>query len=161
MRSDAVPTLCAKPTVSPNIHDYETRRSGNRGHDPKNIQREGEGFLPCRQSRHISSFSVYTLMFHGSMFSTWTFLFFKYFSSILYGCRAPDAVRRSVITTTGPLEVSGFTAGASEEGPRASDSIRVSVVGGAGSTACESTCAAIWADWDSLGNDCDSNSGCD
>ena len=75
--------------------------------------------VPSLQSLHISSLSVYTLMLYGSIASTLTFRFFKYLSSILYGCLAP-LVRSNVITTTGPLEVSGFAASVSVEGPIAS-----------------------------------------
>jgi hypothetical protein len=87
--------------------------------------------VPSRQSRHISSFSVYTLILYGSMSSTSILRFCKYFLSILYGCRAP-LVRSSIITRTGPLVLSGFAAGVSVDGPIASVSARFNVVGGAG-----------------------------
>lgn len=87
--------------------------------------------LPSLQSLQISSLSVYTLMLYGSIASTLTFRFFKYLSSILYGCLAP-LVRSNVITTTGPLEVSGFAAGVSVEGPIASVSAQVRVAGAEG-----------------------------
>jgi hypothetical protein len=41
-------------------------------------------------------------------------------------------VSNSVITTTGPFDVSGFTAGVSVEGPMASVSVRLRLVGSAG-----------------------------
>lgn len=71
------------------------------------------------------------MMLYGSIASTFTLRFFKYFSSILYGCRAP-VVSSKVITTTGPLELSGFAAGTSVEGPIASVSARLSSAGGVG-----------------------------
>lgn len=82
--------------------------------------------VPSRQSRHISSFSVYTLMLYGSISSTVTLRFLRYFSSILYGCLAP-VVRSNMITTVGPLVLSGFAAGPSVEGPSAASvSVRFS-----------------------------------
>lgn len=87
--------------------------------------------VPSRQSRHINSFNVYTLILYGSIASTLTLRFLRYFSSILYGCRAP-VVSSNVITTTGPFELSGFVAGVSDEGPIASVSERVRSVGGVG-----------------------------
>lgn len=56
---------------------------------------------------------------------------FRYLSSILYGCLAP-VVKSSMITSTGPLVLSGFEAGVSVEGPMASVSDLVKSVGGAG-----------------------------
>jgi hypothetical protein len=70
-------------------------------------------------------------MLYGSISSTVTSRFFRYFSSILYGCRAPVEGRSSIITTTGPFEASGTAAGVSVEGPIASVSARVRLVGGA------------------------------
>lgn len=84
-----------------------------------------------RQSRHMSSFKVYTLILYGSMASTVTLRFLRYFSSILYGCRAP-VVSSSIITSVGPFVLSGSNAGVSVDGPMASVSARVSSVGGAG-----------------------------
>ena len=72
-------------------------------------------------------------MLYGSIASTVTLRFFKYFSSILYGCLAP-VVRSSIITSTGPFELSGAAAGVSVEGPMASVSARFRLVGGAGFT---------------------------
>lgn len=69
-------------------------------------------------------------MLYGSMFSTLTLRFFRYFSSILYGCLAP-LVRSSIITRTGPFVLSGFAAGVSVDGPMASVSARFSAEGGA------------------------------
>ena len=57
-----------------------------------------------------------------------TFLLFKYFSSILYGCRAP-VVRSRVISTAGPGEGSETTMGLSESGPIAVESWRARLVG--------------------------------
>jgi len=65
------------------------------------------------------------------MFSTLMLRFFRYFSSILYGCLAP-LVRSSIITSTGPLVLSGFAAGVSVDGPIASVSARFNAAGGAG-----------------------------
>ena len=65
------------------------------------------------------------------MFSTLTLRFFRYFSSILYGCLEP-LVRSSIITSTGPLVLSGFAAGVSVDGPMASVSARFKAEGGAG-----------------------------
>jgi len=65
------------------------------------------------------------------MFSTLILRFFRYFSSILYGCLAP-LVRSSIITSTGPLVLSGFAAGVSVDGPIASVSARFNAAGGAG-----------------------------
>src|SRR5690242_3783567 len=88
--------------------------------------------VPSRQSRHISSFSVYTLMLYGSISSTVTLRFLRYFSSILYGCLAP-VVSSSIMTTVGPLLLSGFAAGPSVEGPRAASvSVRLSSLRGGG-----------------------------
>lgn len=70
-------------------------------------------------------------MLYGSMASTVTLRFFRYFSSILYGCRAP-VVSNSMMTTTGPFELSGFAAGVSVEGPIASVSLRLRSAGAAG-----------------------------
>lgn len=70
-------------------------------------------------------------MLYGSMSSTATLRFLRYFSSILYGCRAP-VVSSSMITTTGPFELSGFAAGVSVDGPIASVSLRFRSTGGAG-----------------------------
>jgi len=70
-------------------------------------------------------------MLYGSMFSTLILRFLRYFSSILYGCLAP-LVRSSMMTSTGPLVLSGFEAGVSVEGPMASVSARFKAVGGAG-----------------------------
>lgn len=65
-------------------------------------------------------------MLNGSIPSTCTLRFFRYFSSILYGCLAP-VVRRSIITSVGPLLLSGIAAGPSVEGPRAASvSVRFS-----------------------------------
>jgi hypothetical protein len=69
-------------------------------------------------------------MLYGSMFSTLTFRFFRYFSSILYGCLAL-LVRSSIITSTGPFVLSGFAAGVSVDGPMASVSARFKAGGGA------------------------------
>jgi hypothetical protein len=88
--------------------------------------------IPSRQSRHISSLSVWTLMLYGSISSTVTSRFLRYFSSILYGCLAPVEGSSNIITTTGPFDVSGIAAGVSVEGPIASVSARVRLVGGAG-----------------------------
>ena len=91
-------------------------------------RREMQGVpdVPSRQSRQISSFSVYTLMLYGSIPSTVTLRFFRYLSSILYGCLAP-VVSKSIITSVGPLVLSGFAAGPSVEGPRAASvSVRFS-----------------------------------
>jgi hypothetical protein len=85
--------------------------------------------VPSRQSRHISSFNVYTLILYGSQSSTSTLRFCRYFFSILYGCLAP-LVRSSIITSTGPFVLSGFAAGVSVDGPIASVSARFNVVGG-------------------------------
>lgn len=85
---------------------------------------------PSRQSLHINSLRVYTLMLYGSMSSTVTLRFLRYFSSILYGCRAP-VVSSNMITTTGPLVLSGFRAGVSVEGPIASVSVRLRLAGAA------------------------------
>ena len=88
--------------------------------------------VPSRQSRHINSLSVYTLMLYGSISSTVTLRFFRYFSSILYGCLAP-VVSNSMITTVGPLLLSGFAAGPSVEGPRAASvSVRFRSLRGGG-----------------------------
>ena len=65
------------------------------------------------------------------MFSTLMLRFFRYFSSILYGCLAP-LVRSSIITSTGPLVLSGFAAGVSVDGPIASVSARFNAAGDAG-----------------------------
>lgn len=67
-------------------------------------------------------------MLYGSIASALTLRFLRYFSSILYGCRAP-VVSSRVITTTGPFVLSGFAAGVSVEGPIASVSVRLSAVG--------------------------------
>jgi hypothetical protein len=103
--------------------------------------------VPSRQSRHISSFRVYTSMLYGSMSATSTPRFLRYFSSILYGCLAPVDGRSSIITTTGPFEASGTAAGVSVEGPMASVSARFKAVGGAGfaddATAVCDGCAVI------------------
>ena len=84
-------------------------------------------------SLSINSFSVYTLILNGSFFpfsvtpGTVTFRFAKYFSSILYGCRAPD-VRSNVITRAGPASLATIGAGMlSIEGPIATESSRVIV----------------------------------
>jgi hypothetical protein len=65
------------------------------------------------------------------MFSTVTLRFLRYLSSILYGCLFP-VVRSSMMTTVGPLVLSGFAAGESVEGPMASVSVRFSSARGAG-----------------------------
>lgn len=70
-------------------------------------------------------------MLYGSMASIATLRFFKYLSSILYGCLAP-VVRSSIITNTGPFELSGAAAGVSVEGPMASVSERFRLAGVAG-----------------------------
>ncbi len=68
---------------------------------------------------------VYTLMLKGSTSFdvVATFLLFKYFLSILYGCRAP-VVSSNVISTAGPGEGSETTIGLSEGGPMAVESWR-------------------------------------
>ena len=66
------------------------------------------------------------------MSSTTTLRFLRYLSSILYGCLAPVEGSSSIMTTTGPFELSGFAAGVSVEGPIASVSARLRFVGGAG-----------------------------
>jgi hypothetical protein len=80
--------------------------------------------------------------------------FFRYRSSILYGCRAP-VVSNSIITTTGPLVGSGLIVGVSVEGPIASDSARVRVAGGVNTSAFAGAadtgaicvlCSCVWAD---------------
>jgi hypothetical protein len=92
------------------------------------------------------------------MASTVMLRFFRYRSSILYGCRAP-VVSNSMITTTGPLVGSGLIVGVSVEGPIASDSARVRVAGGASSstfTGAADTgaicvlCSCVWEDGSSL-----------
>jgi hypothetical protein len=91
-------------------------------------------------------------MLYGSMFSTSTLRFLRYFSSILYGCLAPVEGRSSIMTTTGPFEVSGTAAGVSVEGPIASVSARFKVVGGAGFAddvaaiceGCAGTVSVVW-----------------
>jgi hypothetical protein len=98
------------------------------------------GLLGCAShsslhSRNINSFSVYTLILNGSFFpfsvtpGTLTFRFVRYFSSILYGWRAPD-VSSKVITNTGPASLVVGTVGmVSTEGPIATESSR-DIVGG-------------------------------
>jgi hypothetical protein len=82
--------------------------------------------IPSRQSRHINSFKLYTLRLYGFISSTCILRFFRYFSSILYGCLAP-VVRRSIMTNVGPLLLSGLAAGPSVEGPSAASvSVRFS-----------------------------------
>ena len=99
--------------------------------------------VPSRQSRHINSFSVYTLMLYGSMSSTVTLRFFRYLSSILYGCLAP-VVSKSIITTVGPLVLSGFAAGPSVEGPRAASvSVRFSSLRAGGAADDDAGCCVI------------------
>lgn len=120
--------------------------------------------LPSRQSLHINSFRVYTLMLYGSLASTCTLRFFKYFSSILYGCRAP-VVSNNVIMHTGPSELSGFAAGVSVEGPIAWDSLRFKVVGGAGfgeggETGETWTSCVSFVSWSSRGLDSGIDGGC-
>lgn len=68
------------------------------------------------------------------MASTVMLRFFRYRSSILYGCRAP-VVSSSIMTMTGPFVVSGFDVGVSVDGPIASDSARVRLAGASASTA--------------------------
>ncbi len=54
----------------------------------------------------------------GLLSGTLTFLFFRYFSSILYGCLAPVG-KSNVITSVGPVESAslGIGVGWSDEGP--------------------------------------------
>lgn len=80
-------------------------------------------------------------MLYGSIDSTATFRFLRYFSSILYGCRAP-VVSSNMMTRTGPLVLSGLAAGVSVDGPIASVSARVNSAGGA---ALAEVDGAIWA----------------
>ena len=81
-------------------------------------------------SLNINSFNVYTLMLYGSFFplsvilGTLTLRFVRYFSSILYGCRAPD-VRSKVIRRTVPASLTTEVGGLSVEGPIAIESSRV------------------------------------
>jgi hypothetical protein len=77
---------------------------------------------------------VYTLIDKGSFFPlsvnsvTVTFLFVKYFSSILYGCRAPDVNKRVMINTGASVDTA--TGLSSVADPIASESNRV-IAGGA------------------------------
>jgi hypothetical protein len=82
------------------------------------------------------------------MFSTVTLRFLRYFSSILYGCLAP-VVKSNMITTVGPLELSGFAAGVSVEGPMASVSVRFSSARVAGCAEVGTTGCVLSADVDS------------
>jgi hypothetical protein len=87
------------------------------------------------------------------MASTVTLRFFKYRSSILYGCLAPEA-SSSVITTAGPVDVSTFAVGPSVEGPMASGvswaaaegasacGCELEACGAGGEVSCDGICAA-------------------
>src|SRR5689334_22180768 len=80
-------------------------------------------------------------MLYGFISSTCMLRFFRYFSSILYGCLAPD-IRRSIITNVGPLLLSGFAAGPSVEGPRAASvSVRFSSLRAGGAVDDAAGCA--------------------
>jgi hypothetical protein len=108
---------------------------------PKYINRMLLGLLGCAShsslhSLNINSFNVYTLMLNGSFFpadvvpGTFTFRFVRYFSSILYGCRAPE-VSSNVMTRTGPASLA--TTGVSiASGPIAIESSLVITGGEAG-----------------------------
>jgi hypothetical protein len=116
------------------------------------------GLLGCvshssLHSRKINSFSVYTLMLYGSFLppsvkaGTTTFRFVRYFSSSLYGCRAPD-VRRSVISSTGPASLVTSFGSISIDGPIATESSRW--VAGVGvdeeeGSAADTDADAVWA----------------
>jgi hypothetical protein len=93
-------------------------------------------------------------MLNGSFFplsvtpGTLTFRFVKYFSSILYGCRAPD-VSSNVITRTGPASVATTGVGfLSMEGPIATESSRVMAGAEARSVAFEEDAAGAGLDDD-------------
>jgi len=99
------------------------------------------GLLGCAShsslhSLNINSFKVYTLMLNGSFLpvdvvpGTFTFRLVKYFSSILYGCRAPE-VRSNVMTRTGPSSLATTGVGIAS-GPIATESSLVITGGGAG-----------------------------
>jgi hypothetical protein len=99
------------------------------------------GLLGCAShsslhSLNINSFNVYTLMLNGSFFpadvvpGTFTFRFVKYFSSILYGCRAPE-VSSNVMIRTGPASLATTGVGIAS-GPIAIESSLVITGGGAG-----------------------------
>lgn len=102
---------------------------------PKKINLILLGLLGCAShsslhSLNINSFNVYTLILNGSFLpasvipGTLTFRFARYFSSILYGCRAPD-VNNNVITRTGPASLPDTGAGGlSVDGPIAIESRR-------------------------------------
>ena len=80
-------------------------------------------------SLNINSFNVYTLILYGSFLpvsvtpGTFTLRLIRYFSSILYGCLAPD-VRRRVITRIGPASLITGVGGVSVDGPIAIESSR-------------------------------------
>jgi hypothetical protein len=109
---------------------------------PKKINRMLLGLLgfvshSSRHSLNINSFNVYTLMLSGSFLplsvvsGTLTPRFIKYFSSILYGCRAPVEERSNVIITTGPEALVAVGVGVVSAAPIATESTLVLRAGGA------------------------------
>lgn len=116
-----------------NLHAFKGSLSSNSL--PKNINRILLGLLgfvshSSLHSLNINSLSVYTLIVRGSFFpfsvtpGTATERLVKYFSSILYGWRAPD-VSSKVIKSLGPPSVGGGgVLVISREGPIASEFIR-------------------------------------